>query len=106
MARPKKRSPAREKALAAARSYLNQHMPEMKDAPLMLNALDAPEGAPCFAISATRCAYELCPHHISPRLAAAGKCPVLSCPLRKSVRLLLNAENEIVQATRGPVRWR
>lgn len=106
MARPKKQHPARERALAAAKTYVRQHLPEMQDAPLQLTALDAPDGAPCFAVSITRCANEICPHHISPRLASAGKCPVLSCPLRKSVRLLLNADNEVVQATQGPVRWR
>lgn len=106
MARPKKRYPEREQALQAARDYLREAAPHLAAVPLRLQALDTAPGGPCYAVTAELCDTIHCPHRIRPAVAAAGNCPILSCAVRQSIRLLLNDQGEVVQATYGNVHWK
>lgn len=91
--------------LMAARTYLDQHMPELKSAPLHLHALDGPPESPHYAVTAETCFGGNCPYGISAAVAAAGQCSVLDCPLRRSVRLLLDRRGIVLHATRGGIHW-
>jgi hypothetical protein len=90
--------------LIVARTYLNQHMPELKTAPLQLRMLDGPPGSPRYAVTAEDCTAGTCPFGT---LAAAqgGQCTVRDCPLRRSVRLLLDRRGTVVRATRSGIHW-
>ncbi len=104
MARPK-RPPS--PMLKIAREYLARHAPELKDAKLYLRHLDGPPDSPRYAVSAYVCgAMHDCPYGIDPAIAEAGKCPILSCMYRESIRLLINREGEVVQARHSDVNWR
>lgn len=101
MARPRRKSPL----LAIARSYISAHMPELRDAPLHIRQLDGPPGAPRFAVTIEHCAPAQCPHGVPRNVAAAGGCPVRACPLRRSVRILMNRDGTIVQVTQSRLHW-
>jgi len=102
MARPKRRYPV----WGAARTYLQQHAPELLDRPLRIRMLDGPPHSPRYAAMAEMCTTSRCPHGVSPEAAAAVDCPVLTCPLRRSVRILLDAQGTVVQAIHGDIHWR
>lgn len=105
MPRPKKRYPEREKALEAARAYLRQQIPELSDMPLHLHVLDVVPGAPRYAVTAEQCQATSCPHGIELVVAQSGDCPIMTCRLRHSVKLLLNEQGEVIHETRGDVHW-
>jgi hypothetical protein len=92
--------------LKVARQYLDRSLPELRDTALQLRPLDGPAESPRYAVTAERCTASGCPHGISAATAAAGECPVRDCPLRDSVRLLLDRGGVVVQITRSGVRWR
>ena len=100
MARKKRANPL----LVAARTYLSQHVPELKAAPLQLRMLDGPPESPRYAVTAEDCLAGACPFGAS-AVAHAGQCSVRDCPLRCSVRLLLDRRGEVVQATRSGIHW-
>jgi hypothetical protein len=54
---------------------------------------------------AEACLAEACPHGMTREAAVAGRCHVLSCPLRSSVRILLDGEGHSVQVTRSGIHW-
>jgi hypothetical protein len=89
--------------LIAARSYLSQHMPELKSARLQLRMLDGPPGSPRYAVTAEDCKAGACPFGTS--AAQSGECTVRDCPLRCSVRLLLDRRGTVMQATRSGIHW-
>jgi hypothetical protein len=92
--------------LKVARDYLRQHIPDMKDASLRLHQLDGPPGSPRYTATAELChSMAACPHGVSYAVAASGKCPVLNCPLRNTVRLLLTRQGEVVQEMRCGIHW-
>lgn len=93
-------------ALQMARQYLDRHMPELYGAPLHLRRLDGPPGAPRYAVSAEVCLVARCPRGFPSTIAEAGQCPVRDCPLRRSVRLLLDRYGGVMQATCSGVHWR
>jgi hypothetical protein len=101
MARKKRTNPL----LIAARTYVSQHVPELNAAPLHLRLLDGPPGSPSCAVTAETCLAGDCPHGIAASVAESGGCTVRDCPLRCSVRLLLNRRGGVVQATRSGVHW-
>ena len=102
MARPRREIPQ----LAVARHYIEQHFPELRDAPLHVHQLDGPSDAPRFAVTAELCTASACPHRITPEDAAAGHCDVVVCPLRHTVRLLFDQAGSVVQVTHSDLHWR
>jgi hypothetical protein len=102
MARKKRMNPL----LAAARTYVSQHVPELKSAPIQLRMLDGPPGSPSCAAAAETCLASDCPKGISAAAAQSGQCTVRDCPLRCSLRLLLDRRGKVMQATRSGVHWK
>lgn len=102
MARKKRVNPL----LIAARTYVSQHVPELKAAPLQLRMLDGPPGSPSCAVAAEACLASDCPEGVPLVVAESGQCTVRDCPLRCSVRLLLDRRGAVVQATRSGVHWK
>jgi hypothetical protein len=101
MARRKRQNPL----LTVARTYLAQHMPDMHGARLRIRALDGPPGSPRYAVTAELCTTGGCPHGISPATASAGNCPVIECPLRNAVRLLIDRHGAVMHTTRSGIHW-
>lgn len=100
MARRKRQNPL----LAMAQAYLSQHMPELHDARLQIRMLDGPPGSPRYAVTAELCTTRRCPYGVALDVAA-GDCPVLDCPLRNSVRLLIDRRGTVVQTIRSGIHW-
>jgi len=91
--------------LIAARTYVSQQVPELKAAPLQLRMLDGPLGSPSCAVTAETCLAGDCPNGIPASVAESGGCTVRDCPLRCSVRLLLNRRGGVMQVTRSGIHW-
>ena len=102
MARKKRVNPF----LIAARTYVSQHVPELKAAPLQLRMLDGPPESPSCAVAAEACLANDCPEGVPLAVAESGQCTVRDCPLRCSVRLLLDRRGAVMQATRSGVHWK
>ncbi|MBK9714008.1 MAG: hypothetical protein IPO81_22300 [Kouleothrix sp.] len=101
MARRKRQNPL----LAVAQTYLNQNMPEMRNAVINLRMLDGPPGSPRFAATAELCTTNVCPHGVPIAISSAGHCPVIDCPLRHSVRLLLDRRGGVVETISSGIHW-
>ncbi|MEP7187806.1 MAG: hypothetical protein ABI901_01290 [Roseiflexaceae bacterium] len=101
MARKKRTNPL----LLAARAYVSLHVPELKAAPLQLRLLDGPPDSPSCAVMAEACLPSECPNGISVSIAERGQCTVRDCPLRCSLRLLLDRRGAVIQATRSGIHW-
>lgn len=101
MARRKRQNPL----LVVAQSYLVQHMPEMRGARLKIRMLDGPPSSPRYAVTAELCTTGHCPHGVSTATAMAGKCPVTDCPLRDTVRLLMDRRGGVVHTVRCGIHW-
>jgi hypothetical protein len=101
MARPRKTNPI----LTAARNYFDRHVPELKGAQLHVRQLDGPPGSARFAVTAEACCPDRCPRGVPTEVAQAGTCHVLNCPLRRSVRLLLDRRGDVLQVTRSGIHW-
>jgi hypothetical protein len=101
MARRKRVNPL----LIVARTYINQHVPELQAAPLQLRMLDGPPGSPNCAVTAEACLAGDCPNGIPALVAESGQCSVRDCPLRCSLRLLLDRRGAVMQVTRSGVHW-
>jgi len=101
MARKKRINPL----LVFARTYVNQHVPELKTAPLQLRMLDGPPGSPSCAVTVEACLADDCPYGVPGLIAESGQCSVRDCPLRCSVRLLLDRRGAVMQDTRSGVHW-
>lgn len=99
MSRHKRENPL----LAVVQTYLNREVPELRDAPLQLRRLDGPPGSPCYAAIAETCDATVCPR--SNQATASSQCGVLDCPLRCSMRLLLDRRGGIIQVTRSGIHW-
>ncbi|HJZ47424.1 MAG TPA: hypothetical protein VKE41_09680 [Roseiflexaceae bacterium] len=91
--------------LVAARTYLSQHVLELKGAPLQMCMLDGPPGSPRCAVTAEACLGGACPYGVSQADARTGLCTARDCPLRCSVRLLLDRRGAVMQATRSGIHW-
>jgi hypothetical protein len=68
--------------------------------------LDGPPGSPRYSVTVEACPTGACPHGVSADLARAGRCPVEVCPVRRSVRLLLDREGSVIQETQSSAHWR
>ena len=101
MARKKRPNPL----LIAARTYVSLHVPELKAAPLQLRLLDGPPESPNCAVMAEACLPGDCPHGVPASIAERGQCTVRDCPLRCSLRLLLDRRGAVMQATRSGIHW-
>ena len=101
MARQKRPHPL----LLTARRYLSERMPELKNEPLRLRALDRPPGSPRYSVTVEVCPAGACPHGVSADLARAGQCPVNICPLRRCVRLLFDRRGTVLQETESTAHW-
>jgi len=102
MARQKRPHPL----LLAARTYLSERLPELKDEPLRLRTLDGPPESPRYSVTLEICAGGTCPYDIPADLARAGQCPVPVCRLRRCVRLLLDRRGVVIQETQSTIHWR
>jgi hypothetical protein len=91
--------------LTAARTYVNHHLPELRHAPLAMRMLDGPPSSPRYAVTVEACCAQACPRGYSTLVAVAGGCNVLDCPLRRTVRLLLSRQGDVMQATRSGIHW-
>ena len=101
MARKKRINPL----LLVARTYVSQHVPELKAAPLHLRMLDGPLGSPSCAVTSEACLAGDCPNGVPAAIAQSGQCTVRDCPLRCGVRLLLDRRGAVMQVTRSGVHW-
>ena len=101
MARKKRINPL----LIAARAYVSLHAPELKAAPLQLRMLDGPPGSPSCAVVAEACPAGDCPQGVPASIAESGQCTVRDCPLRCSIRLLMDRRGVVMQDTRSRVHW-
>jgi hypothetical protein len=101
MGRRKRKHPL----LQVAQTYLSQHMPDMSGARLSLRMLDGPPDAPRYAVTAEICTACPCPRGVPFALAANGQCPIAECPLRHSVRLLLNRRGTVLHTTISDIHW-
>jgi hypothetical protein len=103
MARPK-RLP--HPLLGVARAYIAENMPEMQGVPLRLHHLDGPPGSPRYAITADVChKRHNCPLGVPAELAENGKCPIIDCSIRQSIRLLFDRNGELIKTTESGIRW-
>lgn len=101
MARKKRVNPL----LIVAHTYVSQHVPELKAAPMQLRMLDSPPGSPSCAVTAEVCLASDCPNGIPAAVAASGQCSVRDCPLRCSLRLLLDRRGVVMHVIRSGVHW-
>lgn len=101
MARRKRPNPV----LRLVQTYLRENLSELKDAALHMHTLDGPPDSPRYSVTAEVCIARSCPHGTPAAIAAAGQCTVLSCPLRQSVRLLLDERGAVLQVTRSGIHW-
>jgi hypothetical protein len=101
MARKKRINPL----LIVARTYVSQHVPELKSAAVQLRMLDGPPGSPRCAATAEACLADDCPNGVPAAVAASGACQVRDCPLRCTVRLLLDRRGTVLHVTRSGVHW-
>lgn len=86
-------------------TYVNEHTPELAAASIHIRLLDGPPDAPRYAANAETCPAGPCPYGVPLTLVQAGQCPVLDCPLRCSLRLLIDRDGTIVSAHRSGVHW-
>jgi hypothetical protein len=71
-----------------------------------LRVLDGPADAPRYAISIEICPDAPCPRGVSAEVAWEGECEVQKCALRRTVRLLLNQEGQVVRVSQSQIRWK
>jgi hypothetical protein len=91
--------------LMAAQLYVSQNRPELCDLPLRLHSLDGPPGSPRYAATIEACVAQVCPRGFAAQADASGVCGVLDCPLRRSIRLLLDRDGTVMQATVSGMHW-
>jgi capsular polysaccharide biosynthesis protein len=91
--------------LQLAQTYVREQLPELQNAALCVRTLDGPPDAPRYSVTAEVCIARPCPHGVPATIAATGQCTVHSCPLRCSVRLLLDEGGAVLQATRSGIHW-
>lgn len=88
-----------------ARVYLAERLPFLKDAPLRIHMLDGPPGSPRYSVSVERCRPVACPHDIPPEDSANGRCPIIDCPVRHSLRLLFDRNGQLMNASESGIHW-
>jgi hypothetical protein len=99
MARPK-RPP--HPMLRVAREHVRRLNMGLDDEPIHLRMLDGPPSAPRYAVYVGACMSEGdCPHGVNDRIT----CPILECKLRRSLRMLLDRDGNLVELLRDGVRW-
>lgn len=91
--------------LLAAQAYIRQNLPALQGQPLRLRLLDGPPGAPRYAAMTEICRVPICPRGFSAQAGPNGPCEVPDCPLRQSVRLLLDRQGNVVGSTLSGVHW-
>jgi hypothetical protein len=88
-----------------ARSYLRHHDTTLAEMPLRVHLLDGPPTGPRYIVSTELCTVQVCPLDVAPAVAQAGECSQLDCQLRHSLRLLLDEEGNVLQATGSGIHW-
>lgn len=101
MGRKKRQHPVEH----AAQVYVNEHVPELRNAHLHIRMLDGPATAPRYAVAAERCTAGRCPYGVATNTRDSGRCPIADCPLRQAVRLLMSRQGEVVRATESGIHW-
>jgi hypothetical protein len=91
--------------LRAAQIYIGEHVPELHDLPLRLQLLDGPPGSPRYAATIEACVATVCPRGFSTQDGSSHQCGVLDCPLRRSVRLLLDRHGAVMHLTISGIHW-
>ena len=91
--------------LSAAQMYVGEHLPELRDMPLRLQLLDGPPDSPRYAVTLEACIATVCPRGFGAQADSSGQCGVLDCPLRRSVRLLLDCQGTVMHATISGIHW-
>lgn len=91
--------------IKVARAYLSEHQPALKEAPLRIHLLDGPPGSPRYAVSIEQCRANGCPYEVPPEDAANGRCPIIDCPVRHSIRLLFDRNGTLVNASESGIHW-
>lgn len=96
----------RKRLLTTAHRYIHQHLPELDQSSMIIRVLDGPPDAPHYAVMVEACCAKVCPRGFPATSTAGGQCGVLDCPLRRSVRLLLDHHGEVMHATCSGIHWR
>jgi hypothetical protein len=91
--------------LIAANTYIQQHLPELDQALMIIRMLDGPPDAPHYAVMVEACCAKVCPRGFSTTAAAGSQCGVLDCPLRRSARLLLDNHGDVMHVTCSGIHW-
>jgi hypothetical protein len=91
--------------IKTVRAYISKRVPELADAPIRLHRLDGPPGGPRYSASAELCCANVCPYGVSADESAAGRCSIHTCSLRRSIRLLLDAQGTVLQEQSGDIHW-
>ncbi|MBC8076559.1 MAG: hypothetical protein H7Y32_10830 [Chloroflexales bacterium] len=91
--------------LSAVREHISTRIPLLARAPIRLRPLDGPPDAPRYSADAELCCASVCPRGIAADAAAAGLCHVHACPLRSSIRLLLDGQGHVIQEQCGDIHW-
>lgn len=92
--------------LDRARIVLYEHAPELSTVPLRLHMLDGPPGSPRYSVAAEMCCAHVCEYGVTPEVSEAGECPVLACDQRRSIRLLLDREGNLVEVVHSGIHWK
>lgn len=96
MARPKRN----QWLITSVRGYLRTNAPELASAPLHVRMLDGPPGGPRYVATVERCTSMSCERRV-----IDGWCGVDTCPLRHSLRLLLDYKGNVIRETEGGHHW-
>jgi hypothetical protein len=101
MARPRRQN----LQLALAQKYLEEQFPEVGEVTIRIRQLDGPPGSPRYAATAEICSACTCPQGVPRAQALAGECAVARCPMRRTIRLLLSRDGELMQVTNNELHW-
>lgn len=102
MVRPRRQHPH----LVTARRYIEEHLPELKDAPLTIRMLDGPPGSARYAVTVEQCQPGECPHGIDADLRLTGQCTIEQCTMRHTTRILLDQHGVVMQISQNDRHWR
>lgn len=91
--------------LHIAREYLEEHMPDAREARLTIRQLDGPPESPRFVVTAEACLTADCPYAVPREVADAGDCPILECDHRCTARVLMDRKGEVIHVTRSGVHY-
>ncbi len=88
-----------------AQTYIQQQVPELRQAPLNIRILDGPPSAARYAVTAEVCRASSCVRKNADQHPTPSSCDVPDCPLRLSVRMLVDQAGDIVQVMQSSIHW-